>query len=135
MAGKLDNALHANDDILFYSKDFDKIRFIANQRHILDVHVFLNKQHFYKQRQAKNGKKINKMLSNILRLTFSYLKIIHIVHPGYYSKMKMKIKIKNRSHRYDINRSKSRHGHKNSKYKTFHSMAMFICIKQHLSNI
>ena len=75
------------------------------------------------------------MLSDTLRLKFFYLKIIHIVHPGYYSKMKMKIKIKNRFRRYDINRSKSRHGHKNSKCKTFHSMVMLICITQHLSNI
>ena len=32
-----DNALHANDDILFYNEDFDKITFIANQRHVLFV--------------------------------------------------------------------------------------------------
>ena len=30
---ELDNALHANDDILFFNKDFDKITFIACQRH------------------------------------------------------------------------------------------------------
>ena len=30
MLGKFDNALHANDDTLFYNKDFDKITFIAN---------------------------------------------------------------------------------------------------------
>ena len=29
MLGKLDNALHANDDILFYNEDFDKTTFIA----------------------------------------------------------------------------------------------------------
>ena len=28
---KLDNALQANDDILFYNEDFKKVRFIANQ--------------------------------------------------------------------------------------------------------
>ena len=27
---KLDNALHTNDDILFYNEDFDKVTFIAN---------------------------------------------------------------------------------------------------------
>ena len=32
---KLDNALHANDDILFYNEDFDKASFIACQRQIL----------------------------------------------------------------------------------------------------
>ena len=67
------------------------------------------------------------MLSNTLRLNFSYLKIIHILHPCYYPKIighilkkklknkcvfirditrlitkKMKMKMKNRSHRYDI---------------------------------
>ena len=26
-----DNALHSNDDILFYNEDFDKASFIANQ--------------------------------------------------------------------------------------------------------
>ena len=35
MLEKLDNALHANDDILFYSEDFDKVLFIAFQIHIL----------------------------------------------------------------------------------------------------
>ena len=43
--------------------------------------------------------------------------------------------MKNRSHRYDINRPRSRYGHKYSKYKKYFSMKMFICIKQHLSNI
>ena len=37
MLEKLDNALHTNDDILFYNEDFDKVTFIANQRHILAV--------------------------------------------------------------------------------------------------
>ena len=36
MLEKLDNSLHANDDILFYSEDFDKVTFIAGQRHIID---------------------------------------------------------------------------------------------------
>ena len=31
----LDNALHANYDILFYNEDFDKVTFVACQRHIL----------------------------------------------------------------------------------------------------
>ena len=31
MLEKLDNALQANDDILFYKEDFEKVRFIANQ--------------------------------------------------------------------------------------------------------
>ena len=29
MLGKLDNALHANDEILFYNEYFDKVTFIA----------------------------------------------------------------------------------------------------------
>ena len=37
MLEKFDNALHANDDILFYNEDFDKVTFIANQKHILVV--------------------------------------------------------------------------------------------------
>ena len=78
--------------------------------------------------------KITQMLRNI----FSYLKIIHILHPRFHPKiighilrnklritkvplfkiiMKMKIKIKNRSHRYNIDRPRSRHGHKYSKNK------------------
>ena len=50
-------------------------------------------------------------------------------------KMKIKMKKKNRSHRYDINRPRFSHGHKFSTYKTCLSTIMFICLKQHLSNI
>ena len=39
MLENFDNALHANDDILFFNEDFDKITFIANQRHILAVNL------------------------------------------------------------------------------------------------
>ena len=35
MLGKLDNALHANDDILFYNKDLNKVTVIACQKYIL----------------------------------------------------------------------------------------------------
>ena len=49
--------------------------------------------------------------------------------------MKMRMKMKKRSLRYDINRPRSRHVHKYSKCKKCLSMMMFICIKQHLSNI
>ena len=35
MLEKLDNVLNANDDILFYNEDFDKVTFIRDQRHIL----------------------------------------------------------------------------------------------------
>ena len=34
MLEKLDNALHANDDIVFYNEDFNKITIITNQRHM-----------------------------------------------------------------------------------------------------
>ena len=34
---KLGNALHANDDVLFYNEDFGKVTFIANQKHTLAV--------------------------------------------------------------------------------------------------
>ena len=37
MLEKLDNALHANDDILFYNEDFDKVTLFACHRHILAV--------------------------------------------------------------------------------------------------
>ena len=37
MLEKFDNALHANDDILFFNEDFNKVIFIANQRHIFAV--------------------------------------------------------------------------------------------------
>ena len=33
----LSNAFNAHDDILFYNEDFDKVTFIANQRHIVAV--------------------------------------------------------------------------------------------------
>ena len=39
MLEKLDNALHANDYILFYSEHLDKVTFTANQRHILAVNL------------------------------------------------------------------------------------------------
>ena len=31
---KFDNALYANDDILFYNNDFDKVKLNANLKHI-----------------------------------------------------------------------------------------------------
>ena len=37
MLEKLDNALHANGDILPYNEDFNKVTFIACQRHILSA--------------------------------------------------------------------------------------------------
>ena len=37
MLEKLGNALHANDNILFYHEDFYKVTFIANERNILAV--------------------------------------------------------------------------------------------------
>ena len=108
-----------------------------------------------------NWQKMKQMLSNILRLNFSYLKIIHIFHSRYHpkiighilkNKQKSKrllilthlmitheitqliiMKMKNRSHRYEINRSRSRHGHKYNKYKK--CLSMLMCIKQHLSII
>ena len=46
----------------------------------LFITCFFYKQHFYKQRQAEIGKKNKQMLSNTLRLNFSYFKIIHILH-------------------------------------------------------
>ena len=37
MLEKFDNALFANNDMRFYDENFDKVEFIANQRHILAV--------------------------------------------------------------------------------------------------
>ena len=42
MVENLDNALHAYDDILFYHKDFDKVTFIAKQKHILEKNNLYN---------------------------------------------------------------------------------------------
>ena len=100
------------------------------------------------------------MLSKTLRLNFCFPNIFHIFHPRYHPKiiehilknkqknkcvciyeiiqlivMEMKMKMKNRSHIYDINRPRPKHGNKYSKYKKCLIMTMFICVKQHLSNI
>ena len=45
MFEKLVNAIHTNDDILFYNEGFDKVTFIANQGHILAVD--LDKSHSF----------------------------------------------------------------------------------------
>ena len=42
MLEKFDNALHVNDDIIFYNEDFDKSTFIAYQKHILTVDIKKN---------------------------------------------------------------------------------------------
>ena len=47
----------------------------------------------------------------------------------------MRLKMKNKSHKIEINRLRPRRGHKYIKYKMPVSIAMVICIKQHLSNI
>ena len=102
------------------------------------------------------------MLSNTLKLNFWLAKIIGILHPCYYLTitghilknkqnnkhvcicihevmqliiMKMKTKMKIDSIKYVINRPKYRHRHKYGKYMKRLSMMIFICIKQHLSNI
>ena len=49
--------------------------------------LFLYNQHFYKQRQAESGKKINQKLSNTLTLNFFYLKIIRLLHLRYHPKI------------------------------------------------
>ena len=46
-------------------------------------YTFFYKQHFFKQYQAE----IRKKSSNTLRLNFSYLKIIHILHQRYHQKI------------------------------------------------
>ena len=97
------------------------------------------------------------MLRKTLRLNFSYLKIIHILHQRYHAKVtghilknkqknkfviiheimrliikKTKMKMKNGSYRYDINRPRSRHGRKYTKYKKCFTMMILIYV---LSNI
>ena len=37
MLDQFDNALHANNDILFFNEDFDIATFTANQRHVFAV--------------------------------------------------------------------------------------------------
>ena len=37
MLEQFDKALLVNDDILFFNEDFNKVTFIANERHILAV--------------------------------------------------------------------------------------------------
>ena len=37
MHEKFGSTLHVNDDILFFNEDFDKVTFIANERHIIPV--------------------------------------------------------------------------------------------------
>ena len=84
------------------------------------------------------------MLSNALRLNFSYLEIIHSLHPRYYPKiirhvlkkkqknkpvfiheitrlitMKMKMKLKKRLHKYDILLLKSRTLSSTNRYDSF----------------
>ena len=49
--------------------------------------------------------------------------------------IKARLKMKNGTLIYDINRPRPRHGHKYTKYRMYLSIKMFICIKQHLSNI
>ena len=66
----------------------------------------------------------------IHRILFKYP---HKQH--FYKHHQAEIGKKSRSHRYNINRASSKYGHKYSKYKKCLSMMMFICIKQHLSNI
>ena len=54
---------------------------------VLPVHTYFYKQHFIKQSQTEIGKKINQKLSNTLRLTVCYLKIIRFLHPSYHPKI------------------------------------------------
>ena len=121
---------------------------------------FFYKQHFYSNIRLKLEKSIKQKLSNTLRLSFCYLKIIHILYPRYHPKvmvdilknkpkdmnlcihkiirliiMKMRIKIKNRSHRYEMNIPRSRNKHRYSKYKKCLCMVMPLCMKQHKSNM
>ena len=37
MLEKFDNALHANDNMLFYNEELDKVTFIAHQKHIFAI--------------------------------------------------------------------------------------------------
>ena len=118
--------------------------------HLVHINVFFYKQHLH---SIWNWQKIKQMLSNTLRLNFCYLKVIHVLHPRFHSKIiediyenkqknkcvfnyeiiqliiiKMKMKMKNRSHRYGIIRTKK-------KYKRRLTMMMLMRIKQHLDNI
>ena len=37
MLEKFDNVLHANDNMLFYNEELDKVTFIAHQKHIFAI--------------------------------------------------------------------------------------------------
>lgn len=100
------------------------------------------------------------MQSNILRLNFFYLKMIHILHPSYDPKiirrilknmqknkcdriheiiqfiiMKIRMKMKNKPYRHDINRPSSRNESKYCKYKKYLTLkTLLICTEQLLSN-
>ena len=120
--------------------------------------LFFISNTFISKARLKLGGKNQVMLRNTLRLNFCCFNIIHILHPRNHSKIighipknkqrnkcvcvdeivrliVMKMKVKRRSYKCDINRPRSWHGHKYSKNKKCLSMMMFICIKQHLSNI
>ena len=114
------------------------------------IHTFFYKHHFYKQHQAKTGKKLN---AKQHPEADCYLKVNHILHPHYHPKiightlkntqknkrvcvhgiillitMKTKTKMKNRSHRYDISRPRSKQETITINIKCL-SMVMLICIK------
>ena len=123
------------------------------------VRVFFISNTFTSNARSKSAKNQANAKQH-LQAEHCCLKIIHILHPHYHPKiighvlkiklknkcaciheiillilMKMKLKIKKCLRRYNINRARSRHGRKYGKYKKCLSMMMFICIKQHLSNI
>ena len=74
-----DNILHT----FFYKQHFYKQHFY--KQHFYKWHFY--KQHFYKQHQTEVGGKIKQELSNIQRLNFCYLKIIHRLHSCYHTKI------------------------------------------------
>ena len=51
------------------------------------LHAFFISNTFISNARLKLTKKIKQMLSNTLRLSFCYLKIIHIFHQRYYPKV------------------------------------------------
>lgn len=122
------------------------------------VHAFISTT--FISNASWNWQKIEQMQTNILRLNFFYLKMIHILHPSYHPKiirrilknmqknkcdriheimqfiiMKIRMKMKNKPYKYDINRPSSRNENKYSKYKTYLTLKMLlICTEQLLSN-
>ena len=137
------------------------LSYVSKHQFILFINytLFFCKQHFYKQRQAKIGKKLSKSQATPWGWTFPFenyslsSSTLSSKNDMRYSKkciknkcvcfnyviwlmtIKTRLKMKNRSQIYNRNRPRPKLGHKYTKCKMYLIIMMVICIKQHLSNI